>query len=381
LTWIHDKECFKEEYIRDKAAQNGFSDPLNVERFLWDCEIAAQFHNESDCFIVKGGAAVQFHLPIEKQRGSIDVDMICAATKETIEQAVSNIQKKVAKIKFERYTPKEPKTSLNLLTYFVRTPALICSGEDCHHIKVDFLMEDVNLPVEVMRNVKTFAADIEEIKCYSVTTLIGDKLLTLAEKTLGVKDIDNLPKHLYDVYQISSDINLSKKQFSEIADTIEKLSALEAGYRNQKVTPEQAVQDVIETMNKYSSLDLNKEYAELKRQIQTFQAAYVRDSEQQPLYGWCTRITQIRFLSKLLLDVIEERISPVEASKDYVAAIRINNALGKIQGKEVVDLRQRIIGLSNTKPIPKVFNGKPLQRVFWHVLDRENLPKLIELVQ
>jgi hypothetical protein len=381
LVWINDKTCFDEKRIRDKAAQNGFSEPLNVERFLWDCEIAAQIQSESDCFILKGGAAVQLHLPVEKQRGSIDVDIICDATKATIEQAVSNIQKKVTEVKFEPYTPKNPKTNLNLLTYFVRTPALICNGEDCHHIKVDFLMEDIKLPTEVIKNVKTFAADIKELKCYSATTLIGDKLLALAEKTLGVKDIDNLPKHLYDVYQISTDLHLSKGQFIEIADTIKKLSVLEAGYRKLKVTPEGAVQDVIDTMNKYSSLDLNEDNAELKRQLEIFQAAYVRDTEKQRLYGWCTRITQIRFLSKLLLEVITERISPDEASNDYVKAIEFHKALGKIQGKEVNDLRKKIIALSNVTPVPRVFNGKPLQRVFWHILDRENLHKVTELIQ
>jgi hypothetical protein len=380
LALIHDKTCFDEKYIREKAAQHGFSEPLNVERFLWDCEIAAQIQRESDCYILKGGAAVQLHLPIEKQRGSIDVDIICATNREMIEKAVSNIHNKLTEVKFEPYTPRHPKTELNLLTYFVKTPALIHNGKDYHHIKVDFLMEGISLTTEVLRNVKTFAVDIKKIKCYSATSLIGDKLLALAEKTLGVKDIDNLPKHLYDVYQISNGLYLSKEQFAEIADTIKKLAALEAGYRKLKVTPESAVQDVIYTMNKYSSLDFSKDNAELKRQINIFQGAYVRESEKQRLYGWCTRITQIRFLSALLLGVITKKISPDEASQDYIAAVRFNNALMKIQGKEVDELRKRLIALSNITPVPKVFNGKPLPRVFWHILDRENLPEITKLI-
>ena len=378
MSWIHDKTCFEEKYIRAKATENGFSEPLNVERYLWDCEIAVQLQNESGCFILKGGAAVQLHLPIDKQRGSIDVDIICAATKEKIEQTVLNIQDRIPQIKFEEYKPKNPKTELNMITYFVKTPALICNGEPFHHIKVDFLMEDLNLPTEIIKNVRTFAVDIKEIKCYSATTLIGDKLLALAENTLGVKDIDNMPKHLYDVYQISKNFNLSKEQFVEIVDTIKKISALEAKYRKLETTPEGALQDVIATMNKYSSLDITNDNQELKRQIEIFQGAYVRASERQRLFGWCTRITQIRFLSNLLLDVLKGEISPDDASKSYITAVQFDSTLEKVQGKEVDAKRQEIIALSKTT-VPRVFNGKPLQRVFWHVVDRENLSQLSKL--
>lgn len=378
MAWIHDKTCFEEKYIREKASQNGFSEPLNVERFLWNCEIAAQLQSESDCFVLKGGAAVQLHLPVEKQRGSVDVDIICAANKSTIEKTISNIESKLAEVKFLPYIPKNPKTELNMVTYFVQTPALICNGESCHHIKIDFLMEDIKLPTEVLKNVKTFAVDTKELRCYSATTLIGDKMLALAENTLGVKDIDNLPKHLYDTYQISN-AKLSKKQFEEIATTIKTISKLEANYRKLNITCQAAVQDVIDTLNKYSSLDMSNDNAEMKRQLEIFQGSYVRESEKQRMYGWCTRITQLRFLSTLILEVINEKISPEEASEEYVAALNFQDAIAKIEGKEVGELRKRLIALSDN-PVPKAFKGKPLTRVFWHILDRKNLSEAIKLI-
>ena len=146
-----------------------------------------------------------------------------------------------------------------------------------------------------------------------------------------------------------------------------------------KITPEEAVSDVINTMNKYSALDQNNDNTDLKRQLEIFQGAYVRESQRQKMYGWCTRITQIRFLSKLILGVITEHISPDEASRNYITAIECDNALGNIEGKEVSIMRQKMISLSKLG-VPKVFNGKPLQRVFWHVMDRDNLPKLTELI-
>ena len=124
MVWIHDETCFNEKYIRQKAEENGFSEPLNVERFLWDCEIASQLHSESDCFILKGGAAVQLHLPLEKQRGSIDVDVICATTKATIEKAVSNIEKRIGDIKFESLYSQKPYNRIKLIDLFCKDSSI-----------------------------------------------------------------------------------------------------------------------------------------------------------------------------------------------------------------------------------------------------------------
>ncbi|MGF3523055.1 MAG: hypothetical protein ACQXXJ_08185 [Candidatus Bathyarchaeia archaeon] len=82
MAFIHDEAYFSEASIRERAERYGFSDPLPVELFLWDCEIAAQLQSVSEKFVLKGGAAVQLHLPVEMQRGSVDVDIICPYTKK-----------------------------------------------------------------------------------------------------------------------------------------------------------------------------------------------------------------------------------------------------------------------------------------------------------
>jgi hypothetical protein len=84
MKWIHDEACFSEKKIIERAEKHGFSDPVQVEYFLWDCEIAAQLQSESSNFVLKGGAAAQLHLPVEMQRGSIDVDIVCPFTEQKI---------------------------------------------------------------------------------------------------------------------------------------------------------------------------------------------------------------------------------------------------------------------------------------------------------
>src|SRR3972149_9537699 len=95
MAFIHDEANYSEKSIREMAKLYGFSDPVPVELFLWDCEIAAQLQSESDSFVLKGGAAAQLHLPVEMQRGSVDVDIVCPYTKQEINEVLSRIHERI----------------------------------------------------------------------------------------------------------------------------------------------------------------------------------------------------------------------------------------------------------------------------------------------
>src|SRR3972149_2895907 len=114
MAFIHDEAYFSERSIRERAKLYGFADPLPVELFLWDCEIAAQLQSESEKFVLKGGAAAQLHLPVEMQRGSIDVDIVCPYTKQEIAGALSRIHERVPTMEFEIYNPKRPKKEISM---------------------------------------------------------------------------------------------------------------------------------------------------------------------------------------------------------------------------------------------------------------------------
>jgi hypothetical protein len=132
---------------------------------------------------------------------------------------------------------------------------------------VEFLLEDLKLPVEIVTQVETFAVEIKKLKCYSVTALIGDKLLTLAENTIGIKEPADIPKQIYDVSLLSEQHMPTERQLSEIIDVIEQLTLIEAGYRNLKLTPKDALRDVGKTMEKYSLLDTAGADDDIKRNI------------------------------------------------------------------------------------------------------------------
>jgi len=372
---IHDETFFSEKSIRERAKRYGFSDLLPVELFLWDCEVAAQLQYESDKLVLKGGAAVQLHLPVEMQRGSVDVDLVGPLTQHDIQEIVSQIPKRLPAISFEHYTPKRPKTNIPLTTYSVKTPAIIPTETRKNlTIKAEFLLEDLKIPIETVTEVETFAVKVKILKCYSVTALLGDKLLTLAENTIGIQEKADIPKQIYDVALLSERYTPTPKHLSEIIDVIKQLSLIEAGYRNTKLSPKDALEDVRNTMEKYSLLDTAGGDNSIKRNITNFQQFYVGESQRRPLYEWCAWTLRIRFLTQLMLAAIEGQITTSDVAKLYSSAIQVAQSLQTIHGQDIKEVRRKLMALASENiPFFKELRGKPLHRVFWQVVNRENL--------
>jgi hypothetical protein len=71
---VHDSQFFSRDWVLTRSREHDFPNPLAVEMFLWDCEIAAQFQKADTRVILKGGTAAQLLLPVGQQRGSVDID-------------------------------------------------------------------------------------------------------------------------------------------------------------------------------------------------------------------------------------------------------------------------------------------------------------------
>jgi hypothetical protein len=383
MSLIHDEEYFSEKRIRERAEQYGFSDPLPVELFLWDCEIAAQLQNESSDFVLKGGAAAQLHLPVEMQRGSVDVDVVCPFTEEKIIEVLSRVHENLPKLEFEKYNPKRPKKEINMVTYLAKMPALVSleSGRS-REVKIDFLLEDLELPSETIADVETFAVEVKKLKCYSVTSLLGDKLLTLAENTVGITRLADVPKQIYDVAVLSEEHKPTVKQFSEIVDVIEELAPLELRYRDLEIGISDVLDDVERTMERYGLLDTAGADDSLKRNVTNFQQFYVSTSQKWPWYEWSARALRILFLSNLVKATIEGQISVKEAWNMYDSAVQTSQAVMNVKGEEVKVLKRKLMDSADRKiPYFKNLKGKPLHRVFWQIVSRKNLFSIQDLVE
>ena len=253
-----------------------------------------------------------------------------------------------------------------MITYLAKMQALIPSESGTRSVKIDFLLENLKLPVEIVTNVETFAVKVKKLNCYSVSSLVGDKLLTLAENTVGIIEPADIPKQIYDVSVLTEETKLTEKQLSEIIAVIDLLTPIEAGYRGLKLTAIDALNDVEKTMEKYCLLDTPVADNNIKNNITIFQQTYVRSSQKKPWFEWCIRALRIKLLCEHIRAVRGKQLTLEEASKSYDSAAQMARVLETMKGEEVKIIRSKLMGFISTDlPYRKYLKWKPIHRLFW----------------
>jgi len=383
MIFIHDAEYFSRKEILQRAKRHEYPNPLAVELFLWDCELAAQLQNVSDDIVLKGGAAAQLHLPLEKQRGSVDIDIATPLKKDDVAQTVQKASKLLKGfIVFRLHEPKRPVPDLPLVTFFADAPSKIDSKKDKLEIKIDFLCECPNLSSLVLDDVQTFAVRVKRMKCYTAGTLIGDKLLTLAKESVGMKLEADYPKQIYDIDALLESYAVSKTLVSDILASVKVLTKLEASFRDINITPIDALRDIMKTMNEYSQIDTSGGDVNIKKNIEGFQQFLVNKNQRKPYYKWSSRCLRIRFFASLISKTLQGELSKLDAVKKINECQNTALELRQFSGNTLNELRRKILNLAQTKiPYFKELKGKPLERVFWQIVTLENLQDIERLIK
>jgi len=375
MSLIHNAKYFTKEEILERARKYEFPNPLAVEIFLWDCELAAQLQDKCADIVLKGGAAAQLHLPLEKQRGSVDIDVGTPLNKSDIAEIVQRISKSLEwSVKFELHKPKKPIPKLPLITYFAKAPSKTDPTRKELEIKIDIFLKSPNLPTIVLNNVQTFAVNVKRMKCFTVGALMGDKLLTLAEESIGMTLEADYPKQIYDIDALLEVHEISKNTVSDMVASIQALTKLEASIRNIKTAPIEALHDVIKTMHKYSLVDTSGGDASIKKNIDAFQQFFVNKNQRKPFYEWSSKSLKIKFLATLIGECVENKFSESDVAKVITQSKSIAARLNEISGKDVIEVRKKLLDLAQTKiPYFREMKGKALDRVFWQIVTLENL--------
>lgn len=380
MSFIHNPKFFSKEEIIKRARKYEFPNPLAVEIFLWDCELAAQFQRFCKDIVLRGGAAAQLHLPLEKQRGSIDIDVIAPLDNEEIKKIIEKMSKSLETVTFKLHEPKKPIPKLPMITYFAKTSSALELRRKELEIKIDILLEHISLPTVLLKNVQTFAMNVKAMKCLTVGALIGDKILTLAKGSIGMELEADYPKQIYDIDALL-ELTKTEKDASEIIDSVEKLTELEASYRNIRTSPSQVMEDVIETMNKYSLVDTSGGESSIKKNIESFQQFFVNKAQRSPLYEWSSKALKIKFLASLLKENFENKLSMKDLLNIITKCGAISTRLKTISGTAVIDMREKLLALAETKiPYFKEMKGKPLHRVFWQMVTPTNFQNVESLL-
>ena len=383
MNLIHDFKYFKKEEILDRAELYEFPNPLAVEIFLWGCELASHFQKICDEIILKGGAAVQLNLPIKMQRGSVDIDLLAPLDENNVADIIRKLDDSFGDImRFKLHKPKKPTLNIPMITYFANIPTVLDLGKrENLEIKIDILMEKIDLPTVQLKNVQTFAVDVKSMRCFTPGVTIGDKILTLAKGSVGMVLESDYPKQIYDLNALMSSSEFSEITVSDMLKSIKKFTEIEASYRNLETSPVEALGDIIATVNKYSLVDTSDGNEKIKKDIESFQQFFVSKSQRSSLYGWSSKSLKIRFLSTLIKEHIENNISGIAVARIINKSKEIASKLDKISGESLIEIRKNLLDLAEVRiPYFKELRGKSLNRVFWQILTPSNLQDVESLI-
>ncbi len=333
MNLIHHKELFTKDSILERSTKYGFANPLAVEMFLWDIEVAAQLQQMDKRLLLKGGTAAQLYLPTDQQRGSVDIDMTVTAHVRDAEipDFLQRIAENVPPLSFRYYEPKTSNANLPLVTYFVNVPSsLELQGRKQLEIKVDFLLESAELPTREISGAQTFALDVKQMRIPTLGTCIGDKLLTLAKGSIGISKEEDYPKQMYDVDLLSE--QSSEPVFVDIVNAVRKLTPIEARYRGQTTTPIEALQNVCTYATDFARVDSSKGRHDDRKHVESFQQFLVSRSQRLPFYGWASRALRVRFLATLVEMGLNAQISMSDGAKRLILARDLARSFDNIQG-------------------------------------------------
>jgi hypothetical protein len=258
-------------------------------------------------------------------------------------------------------------------TYTVGLPSVIT---DVCRIKLDVLLAEVGVPFHTIKSAKTFVGQVENVTCSTAGALVGDKLLTLARDTIGVQRLDDYPKQIYDLEMLAFQRDCGVTELADAAKAVQALTPVEASFRDKRVEPEDALEDVKKTMSNLSTVDLASADREFKKAVNDFQQFYVSESEMgTKWYEWSSRILRIKLLASLIRLRLSGKLSLQQAERLLALSKFISSRAKSAKAREIDKAKPGLLRLLKG-PEAKELKGKPLDRVFWNVVTPENVEEL-----
>lgn len=389
---FHPLEKFEKQALEKRMNEYGFNNITRIELFLWDLELFQQIQNIlKDRVVLKGGAAVQFYLPIEAQRTSVDIDMIFNGTQEEVENVLAEITKKLGGeddlFAFKQYVPKKPKTQLQLFTYHVKVPSVLTEKElrkesTVQELKVEFFTDTNGVEIAKMYGTNIFAASSElEYNVLTLDNLFADKLTTLGPNTIGVQDdrMDEQVKQLYDVWMLITHHH-DKFNLGVIKEKFFKRAQLECYGRNILFEPQEIKADIYKQLRRMSEVDIGED-RDLKKYINDFKGLYLKGNINFRPYDVACAAQQIKLFCETIFNDFQD-LRIVKKAFEIVDILKLSQYEGVEKGKIIRELRDILITnfASSSTLNPKLLKGKNLIRVFWAVVNKDNIEEIKTIV-
>jgi len=379
---IHNRAYFELSHIEERKSRYNFTQTVKVETFLWDLEMYAQLQRTlGDLVALKGGAAAQLFFPPERQRTSVDIDVIYTGNEETLSKALATIHQTLGGdevfFKFNKYTPSSPKTNLPLETYFVSVPT-VTGGKTPINIKVDFhMMRDLVLRTVALEKANAFVFPLAfNPRCLSAGTLIGDKLLTLAQGSVGIprEREDDIPKQLYDLDGLTRVV--ADEEFEALQTAMEVLFDRELSVRSEKVSMAKAIEQMSDLLERYSSLDSHKSDERAQSAIRNFRGNYEPKPFKNPV-TWGIVSKRLQVLVKSISEGVGNSLSVLRRADEIERIIALKDDDKRVEFREVMRKEfVKILRAEGREKIAKRLRNTIPERLLWEVLTPSNLEKV-----
>lgn len=356
------KKYLNAKEIEARKKKFGFPNAKLIELLIYDYEIFRNLLEISNQFYLKGGAAAQLYMTLPEQRASKDIDVITSHTPGEIEEIFT--KKLNSTFASRKHIPAKITHNIPMVTYLVEADSVTDEGKI--EVKVDVMFEDINnYKLTKAQPAEIFALNTEvELPTISIGSLIGDKLLTLAHKSIGLpaEKLSEYPKQIYDIARIMKRID--KETFSDILFSFERIIQTELKIRELENTPEEIVSHIFEILDNFSDLDSPENL--FKDYVRDFQSAYVNKKARKTNSEWIIDVLIMVFLLRAIRDVVikKKRIDEVFDNLE-----KLNEEFLKISSLKIDDkkaFREKLLDeLREKRPTDwKKYKSSSEERIF-----------------
>jgi hypothetical protein len=383
---IHNREYFSLDHIQARQKQYNFTQAVKVETFLWDLELYGQLQKYlGDKVTLKGGAAAQLFFPPERQRTSVDIDVIYVGEVEELHKTLREIHKALGEdetyFKFIPLIPEEPKTILPMETYNVLVPSLTKAGGTIF-IKVDFhFMDKLVLDVIELESAAAFVLPLAfKPRCLSIGSLLGDKLLTFARGSVGIPEErqDDIMKQLYDTDLLSK--LSSPEETAAMRKALSILFEKELSVREKKVDFSEALQQMIELLEQYSNINNPKCDPEIKNGRKNFKGNYEPQPFRNPI-EWEILAKRLQFLIRAISENVSQSIAMLKEADEMEVSLDFTGNPNRVEmRKALADQFLEMLRGDQLGDAAKRIKSNPLERIYWEVVRPSNLQEIKQKV-
>ncbi|MBO5237858.1 MAG: nucleotidyl transferase AbiEii/AbiGii toxin family protein [Lachnospiraceae bacterium] len=388
---FHERKAFERETFAQRMEEFGFKNMARMELFLWDLELFLQIQKIlGDRIVLKGGAATQFYLPIEAQRTSVDIDMLFCGTEQEVIDTLKQIETLLGTgdglMEFRKHTPKNPKTTLPLHTYYVDIPSVLTTvernvkEEGCpqQELKIEFILQPEKWEFEKRTGENIFAVKSNwEYQLLPLNYLFADKLTTMGCETVGVQNdrMDEQVKQFYDILMLTkygiSEIDCSTVR-NKYMDLIKKEWSVRKG---TECSAEEVIADVRKQLLRYEMADGGEDII-LKKHINDFHSLYLNSKVEYTPQSVACGAALVRLMYELMLK--NAGWEKLQQAMRIENKLELSHLSGKEKGIKVREIRDTLIKEfgSYSVILPQILKGKNIKRVFWAVADVDNLDEI-----